>query len=287
MVAQTRLLVGGDEAELFRFLERYLDTSLFFFSNIELAGLEYRGENFQATYVASFDSAGRMTAVAGHAWNGNVMLQGDAGLEAAALTAVEIAGRDVKGLVGPWSLACRARRALGLDGRKAAHEVPEVLYTLSLDELRVPALLAQPDIALRAPSEAEAGGMLAAWRSAYMVESLGSEPGPELDRATREQMLGWRESGRCYVLTQAERIVAMTGFNAIARGAAQVGGVYTPPELRSRGYARAAVAGSLQLARQAGATRSVLFTAQDHVAARKAYAALGYREAGDFGLILF
>jgi predicted GNAT family acetyltransferase len=38
----------------------------------------------------------------------------------------------------------------------------------------------------------------------------------------------------------------MTGFNAQPRGIAQGGGVFTPPALRSRGYARAAVAGSLK-----------------------------------------
>jgi len=43
----------------------------------------------------------------------------------------------------------------------------------------------------------------------------------------------------------------------------QVGGVYTPAVLRSRGYARSPIAASLALARQNGATRSVLFTAED------------------------
>ncbi len=287
MGESTRLLVGGDEAQLFRFLEGYVDTSLFFFSNIERAGLEYRGEALQATYVARFDRDGRMTAVAGHAWNGNVMVQGDAGLEDAAQRAVQLAGREVKGLIGPWSLACRARRALGLETRKAAHEVPEVLYTLELGDLKVPALLSQPEIELRVPTEAEAGGVMTAWRVEYMVESLGAQRRPELETSARDMMQGWREAGRCWVLTQGGQLVAMTGFNATARGAVQVGGVYTPPELRSRGYARAAVAGSLLLARKSGATRSVLFTPQDNLPARKAYAALGYQEAGRFGLILF
>jgi predicted GNAT family acetyltransferase len=86
----------------------------------------------------------------------------------------------------------------------------------------------------------------------------------------------------------AEEIVAMTGFNSEARGVAQVGGVFTPPALRRRGYARSAVAASLQLARKhRGAVRSTLFTAETNLAACQAYLALGYRIVGDFGLVLF
>ena len=63
--------------------------------------------------------------------------------------------------------------------------------------------------------------------------------------------------------------------------------MFTPPELRGRGYARAAVAGSLLDARSAGARRSTLFTNLENVAAIRAYEALGYERIGDYGLILF
>ncbi len=79
----------------------------------------------------------------------------------------------------------------------------------------------------------------------------------------------------------------MTGFNAEALGVVQVGGVWTPPSLRGRGYGRAVVAGSL-LARYAeGARRSLLFTSPDNVGAQRAYTALGYRQTGEYGMWLF
>jgi len=40
----------------------------------------------------------------------------------------------------------------------------------------------------------------------------------------------------------------------------QLGGIFTPPEHRGHGYARAAVAASLIAASQRGAFRAVLFT---------------------------
>ena len=285
-VAEVRVLVPGDEAQLFAFLGPHLDTSLFFFSNIERAGLLDRGEAYQATYVACFNAAGAITAVAGHSWNGNVMLQGDEGLERAALHAVSRSGRAVKGLVGPWSLACRARKALDLEQAPAVHDQKELLFTLSLDQLQLPALLSQSNVAFRAPTEAEAVDVLGPWRADYMVECLGTRRTPELAETSREQMRGWCKAGTFWLLTDANEIVAMTGFNAETRGVCQIGGVFTPPALRGRGYARVAVAGSLLLAKkERGATRSVLFTAETNLAACRAYSALGYQIVGDFGLI--
>jgi RimJ/RimL family protein N-acetyltransferase len=282
-----RQLLPGDEARLFEFLESYIDSSVFFFSNVERAGLEDRGEAFQGTYVASFDASGRMTSVAAHCWNGNVMVQGDVGLEPCAVHAAELSGRAVRGFVGPPGLIARARAALGLEAKAATHDSREVLFSLSLDELKVPAALASGELRLRTPNRTEATGRLLEWRIAYAVESLGAVRNAALEKEARELMESWSLSGRCWVLTRSDEIVAMTGFNAEARGIVQVGGVYTPPALRGRGYARAAVAGSLEVARSNGATRSVLFTPETNVAAQRAYLALGYRVVGDFGLVLF
>ena len=79
--------------------------------------------------------------------------------------------------------------------------------------------------------------------------------------------------------------VAMTGFNATQPEAVQVGGVYTPPELRRRGYGRLAVALHLAEARQKGATRAILFSAGP--AATRAYEALGFQHIGAYGFVLF
>src|SRR5688572_11215043 len=100
-----RVLVPGDEARLFEFLEPYVDSSIFFFSNVEKGGLVDRGEALQGTYVARFTESGAITAVAGHTWLCTVMVQGDVGVEEAAVEALARSGRPVKGLVGPWALA--------------------------------------------------------------------------------------------------------------------------------------------------------------------------------------
>lgn len=141
--AELRVLQPGDEPQLFEFLGPYIDSSLFFFSNVEKAGLEYRGEPLQGTYVARYNPAGAITAVVSHCWNGNLMVQGHAGLEQAALHAVAVSGRAVRGIIGPWSLACRVRTVLGLDQTRAAHDDRELLFALAIEHLTPPELLSR------------------------------------------------------------------------------------------------------------------------------------------------
>jgi predicted GNAT family acetyltransferase len=66
----------------------------------------------------------------------------------------------------------------------------------------------------------------------------------------------------------------------------QIGGVWTPPEFRGRGYARSVVAGSRVAAGKHGVRRAALFADPANPAARAAYLALGFRIVGDYGLVL-
>jgi predicted GNAT family acetyltransferase len=126
---------------------------------------------------------------------------------------------------------------------------------------------------------------VADWRVRYAIEALGAAPSP----AARDEMRkAFAEAGPVgWVLVDGGHPVSFSTFTARTRGIVQVGGVYTPPELRGRGYARGVVAGSLLDARARGATRSILFTGRKDVAAQRAYTALGYEPVGPFGLVLF
>ncbi|MGL4279266.1 MAG: GNAT family N-acetyltransferase, partial [Albidovulum sp.] len=79
--------------------------------------------------------------------------------------------------------------------------------------------------------------------------------------------------------------VATTGFTAELSGVVQIGGVYTLPDLRGRGYARAAVALHLAEGRQKGIRRALLFAA--NAAAARAYQAIGFRPNVWMAMILY
>jgi len=67
----------------------------------------------------------------------------------------------------------------------------------------------------------------------------------------------------------------------------QVGGVYTLPKCRNRGYGRTVVAGSLLDAKAGGVKKAILFTGMNMEAAQRMYQALGFRPIGDYGLVIF
>jgi predicted GNAT family acetyltransferase len=286
MSGAVRILGPGDEPLLVSFLEKHLESSVFMLSNVERAGIVDRGEPLQATYAARV-AAGEITAAAAHGWNGNVLVQGDLGLEDAARLATAASGRVVKGIIGRADLVRRVRSALGLETAPVARDLPDVLYLLELDALRVPELVSSGEVTLRFPTDDELVTPLAEWRAAYMEEVLGAVRTPELDAHALKGLRHWRSLENMWVLEVEGALVSMTGFSGKARGIVQVGGVYTPPALRRNGYARAAVGASLLKERERGATRSTLITGADNVGATRAYTTLGYRAVGDYEHLFF
>ena len=279
-----RTLGPADVAVLEAFLERHADSSLFLRSNLRRAGIVDRGEPFQATYVGAF--ADELVGVAAHCWNGNVIVQAPGELEAVVCAAVERTGRAVRGIVGPWAQLCAARHALGMDDRPARMESQDRLFALALSDLVRPSTLDAPGVCCR-PTRTDDLDLITRWRVAYSVELLGAEDGDALWTESRADMERAHEAGSAWLLEHQGTPVAFSGFNARLPDVVQIGGVFTPPELRSRGWARAAVAGSLVAVAAAGVRRALLFTGEENVAARRAYEAIGFRAIGDYGLLLF
>lgn len=284
MPLELKTLSLGDEAALEAFLAPRAVDSMFLRSNARQAGLVDRGEPFQGTFVAAVEG-GRVTAVAAHFWNGMLILQAPdpETREAVARAAITRSGREVKGLTGPWEQVDSVRKALGLESREASLDSREDLFTLLLADLRVPELLASGRVLCRRP-RADELELVARWRLDFSREALGRDGG--LD-AARGEVARLQKLDSQWILLEGDRPVAYSAFNARLPDAVQIGGVWTPPELRSRGYARAVVAGSLLEARSAGASLAVLFTGEENVSARRAYEALGFRVVGDYGLVIY
>lgn len=280
----TRALRLADEAQLKRFLEAHLDTSMILLSNLERAGVEGRGR-YSGDYFGTF-SGTELTAVAAHYWNGNLLVQGTRGLEGAVRLAVQETARRVKGVMGPGVSVKSTLEALELTKQPTAVSSMELLFTLDLEMLCVPEALAKGRWNCRLATPSDRVSFLADWRADYNVEALHADDTVTLRRDVRDDITR-DDAVPLWVLEVDGQPVCMTGFNAEALGVVQVGGVWTPPPLRRRGYGRAAVAGSLLDRHAHGARRSVLFTDTDNIAAQRAYTALGYRHTGEYGIWLF
>lgn len=283
-MAEIRILGAGDEAALEAFLRPRLDSSMFLINNHRKVGLVDHGRRYEGSYAAAFRD-GRIVAVVGHFWNGVLLFQAPEHLEALIADAVTASGRRVGGLIGPYEQVTSAKRILALGTGDLQVDDREGLYSLELKDLILPETLASGEVTSRRgrPGDIE---VLTTWRVAYSLEALGAEDSPALHKRSREAIEHGVSAGETWVLERESEAVANTSFNATIKEAVQVGGVWTPPELRGRGYGRAVVAASLLDARADGVKKAILFTGDDNVPAIKAYMALGFRRIGDFRLVL-
>ena len=217
--------------------------------------------------------------MAAHCWNGILLVQAPEQVREVARAALAASGRPLKGISGPADQVRSARDALGV--RKAAVDDADLLYTLDLAGLRLPAALAA--LSLRKPRGDDLPRLIA-WREQYLVETGLSAPGPRLHQDAKSGIELLQAQGDHWLLEDRGEPLSYTAFNARLPDIVQVGGVWTPPALRGRGYARCAVAGSLLEARAGGARRAILFTSS--ASAARAYEALGFTRAGEYGLLI-
>ena len=281
---RVRTLGPGDEARLEDFLRPYVDSSLFLLSNSRQVGFLDHGERFEGTYLAALED-GQIVGVVAQYWQGSLIFQAPLGLNELVAAHALAPRRPIRGLLGPASQVQQAKEQLGFEAAQVQLDEQEGLYSLLLRDLIVPEDLRSGRLGGRR-IELRDLDLVTRFRVDYQLELLGAEDSAELRATCRTDLEVSLERGDTWVLEDAGQVVASTSFNAVIAEAVQVGGVWTPPAHRGRGYGRSVVAVSLLDARQQGVERSVLFTGEDNVGARKAYAALGFQRIGDYRIVI-
>ena len=283
---EVRLLDEGDLEALHTFLASRPHTTMFLRSNLERVGLADGGRPYEGTWAAAFAS-GDVIGAAAHFWTGNVIVDAPDSAAAVARHAVQSSPRALMGILGPWEQVVAVRSAFDATDRPCRVESRERLFALDLGSLVAPAALSGGQVICRPPDPEEIESTIIDWRVAFMVETVGADPDEAEFEKARERLHREASEGALFVLESAGDLVATSGFNARTPDCVQIGGVYTPPELRGRGHARAVVAGSLLEARREGASSSILFTGEDNHPAQRCYASLGFGRVGDHGMVHF
>ncbi|MBM3532574.1 MAG: GNAT family N-acetyltransferase [Alphaproteobacteria bacterium] len=285
MAIEVRQLQPGDDLLLSDFLERRADSSMFLRANLRRAGVIDTGQPYSGTYVAAYNNR-KIEAAAALMWNGFFAMQAPyhQGPILQTLTALKV--RPIKGLLGPLEQTEEARQILGMGRTATRKNSREDLFALALDKLVVPEHLASGTWCSRRPKRIELE-MLIDWRTASVVETRAADDVSQARAEADENVRRWEREGTLWVLEVDGRVVSMNAYNATLPDMVQIGGVYTPPDLRGLGFARACVAGSLVAARHAGVERSVLFTPKENASAQAAYRAIGFRVVGEYGIVVF
>lgn len=283
-MSELRQLTPADQPALEAFLNTHPAETMFLRSNLARSGLAKGDGPYHGRYAAAFED-GAIAGVAALYWNGMLVIHAP---RHAAMLAAHFAGTPgPAGVIGPWQQALDAQEALGRHTARLKLRSREILMTLSLDKLQVPApMLSNQALTCRLATEADLP-LLRQWRHDFSCETLGATPSQDLNRTVETDVTRWVVEKSQFILQDGERPVAGCSFNARLPDAVQIGNVWTPPDWRSRGYARMVVAGALRQARQDGATQAILFTPEDNTAAKTAYAAVGFTPVGDYAILLF
>ena len=123
--------------------------------------------------------------------------------------------------------------------------------------------------------------LLESWLAAFTSEigdMAGNPPGAIADRLSYGGLTLWEVDGSA---------VSLAGATRPAAGVVRLGPVYTPPELRRRGYAGAVTVAVSQAAVEAGARHVILFTDLANPTSNALYQRLGYRPVEDRVVLSF
>jgi uncharacterized protein len=123
--------------------------------------------------------------------------------------------------------------------------------------------------------------LLAMWMEAFDVEALGAtgQHPYEIERL-RENFIN-SDIRTMYFWEDGDQVVSMAGCGNPTLNGIRIGPVYTPPELRGRGYASALVAAVSQLQLDGGRRFCFLFTDLSNPTSNHIYQAIGYQPVAD------
>ena len=124
--------------------------------------------------------------------------------------------------------------------------------------------------------------LLAGWFDAFAREV--GDPPRHATRAVVDERLGY---GGITLWVAAGVPVSLAGRTRVVAGMVRVAPVYTPPELRGRGYAGAVTAAVSQAALDAGVREVVLYTDLANPTSNALYQRLGYRPVQDRVVLSF
>jgi RimJ/RimL family protein N-acetyltransferase len=183
------------------------------------------------------------------------------------LPGVNALAADVDAFAGAWR---RLTGAIVSPGRRSR------LFRLDVLTPPVPLAPGKPRVADAGDRE-----LLVAWMEAFhddVGEGFGDVESMVEDKLSYGGLTLWEVDGSP---------VSMAGASRLEAGMSRVMAVYTPPELRGRGYAGAVTTAVSQAALDAGAADVVLFTDLANPTSNALYQRLGYRPIEDRTVVEF
>ena len=186
----------------------------------------------------------------------------------------DLAGQDLPGVVGPVeSSAAFAEawsREAGVTARLTTNERAFQLSTVK------PPRAAPGELRRAGPSDRT---IVRDWAEAFVREALPHDPPQDFEDMADRWIRGLGRTA--YLWVDGGRPVSLTCVGGLTPHGIRIGPVYTPPELRGRGYASNLVAGVSRMQLDAGHEYVFLFTDLANPTSNRIYQAIGYEPVND------
>ena len=275
--ALLRIAGAGDAVAIDTFLACYPATSMFLRGNLAQHGTDDRMAPHGTTFYLT-EKHRQITAVYGITNQGYLMAQAPGACPASWVAFAErINGQTILGMTGVPAQVEQCLGALGVRAGPWQMFADEPLYHLNIADLKSALVTVRAPVATDLP-------VLERWFADYAVDVGQAEAGAPPSDATRARAARAVDNPDVALFEQDGVPVAMAGINARLPDIVQIGGVYTPDDMRGRGYAKRALAGLLQHNRSRGVAQSILFSNND--SASRTYEALRYQHIGQYRVAL-
>lgn len=275
------MVTDSSQDEMLHFLKEDENYSLFLLGNFE----NYGAILTDAPYSGNFKlirSHGKVVGVFCLTRKGNLLVETvlrepvfDILLEASHQESMPL-----KGVVGNWDFCGPFWEYLKVQKiiTKEIFASKEILYSIDLGKM---SFSAQPSVRLLTEAD------YVQWRPLrldYLIEE--GVPNDLTDNQLLDQFLDKVEKKITWGLFLNDTLVSIADLNAKALDLGQVGGVYTAPRFRQRGYSRSVMQQLLRDAKEIHNIRKlIIFTGDKNLPAQKLYNSLGVSQIGYFALL--
>lgn len=267
--------------EMLNFLKQHENYSLFLLGNFENHGITLSEAPYSGNYKF-IRSSDKIVGICCLTRKGSLLIEAplDQSLFDVLLASCLKEPMPITGLVGNWDF-CNLFWKYLKDQRIIQNEIftsKEILYTFDLAKTHYPT---QPNVRLLTNSD------YIEWKplrlnhliEAGLPEDLTENQLLEIFQSKVRQNIIWG-----YFLNN--KLVSIADLNAKASDLGQVGGVYTAPNFRQKGFSRSVMKQLLFDAKKLHAIRKlIIFTGETNFPAQKLYESLGVDHVGYFALL--
>lgn len=184
------------------------------------------------------------------------------------------------GVLGPSEVArVFADQWQALTGQRERVEIAERIYQLTSVH---PVSGVEGYLRRSTPAERE---LMVEWWMAFAAEAVSPVERSAAEKAVDRSLDG--KARRLFVWDVDGTAVSLSGCTGETPNGIRIGPVYTPPELRGRGYASACVAALSQLLLDEGRKYCFLFTDLGNPTSNHIYQAIGYEPVCDVDMYAF